>query len=508
MPSQYGMQNRRKFIKRSALGAGGLLFSSVLLQSCTDHNIPDPELPIDPPDRPPLTFTVDWNDDAKTMFASAIEMIPVAGDLLGGLVDIFWPSSKVDVWGQIKSQVEALVNQKIAAQVYTDVQGNLTGLNNNITLYLNYVNEGSTAEILSQWMITRSLFVLYQPNFQSAGNELPLLPLFGQFANLYLALLRDCVAFGQSWGRTEADHQQDITDLKQAISDFYSYTANTYNNGRFALSQKIKPDSHHIEPFKTINTYDRQLSQTVLVFMDMWAYSDFTLYPTGTKVVYSREIYSDPFGSADDSGTIKIASAPTQSPTNLTVWGGDRIQSVQLTYPAGSGPGGVTTTPRMGDPNGGTTNSPLGGSFNVAPQSIMAGRATWGDIVNSMQFLFADNTSTPMMGGGGTGGLGSHDTGWVGYNDTFLSSVHINGESAFYASADLVVFGFQYWTTPTAQLNAIEALYVTSPNERSAADFANQFPNLAIPANLITDELKAARLAYWALIKERVKKPV
>ncbi|WP_031526925.1 alkaline phosphatase D family protein [Dyadobacter crusticola] len=37
--------NRRKFLERSMLGAGGVILSTVLVGSCTDHNIPDPNDP-------------------------------------------------------------------------------------------------------------------------------------------------------------------------------------------------------------------------------------------------------------------------------------------------------------------------------------------------------------------------------------------------------------------------------------------------------------------------------
>lgn len=496
--------HRRTFLERSLLGAGGLLFSSSLLQSCTDHDIPDPASPLQPP---LLGGSIDWNDDAKTMTTSAIEMIPEVGDLLGGLLEIFWPSSKEDVWGEIKAQVEALVDQKIAAQVYVNVQGNLTGLNNSLVSYVNEVKNGTQEEILTQWMITKNLFELYQPNFQSTGNELPLLPLFGQFANLYLALLRDGVSFGLSWGRTPADHQQDIKELKDAISSFTTWTTNTFFNGRNALIQKTKADSHHIEPFKTVNTYDRQMSQTVLSFMDVWPFFDVTQFPNGTTAegIYRREIYSDPFGTADNSGNIVITTPiPTQFPTNVTVWAYDRIDAVQVTYPSGSGPGGVTQTKRMGDSSGGTSNAPIGGSFNLTPENpITHARASYGSIINAMAFTWANNTTTPWMGA--HNGIYGADSDWVGYTNTALSSIHINGISDFYGSADLVVFGFQPWTAPAARLNAIRALYIRTPKERSAADFSKQFSKVAVPANLITEELKAARKAYWEDLQARAK---
>lgn len=510
------MIDRRKFLERSVLSTGSVLFSSVLLESCTKYGIPLPggipppggntPPPLTPP--PLLGWTLDWNDAAKTMVTQAISMYPEGGALLAGLVTIFWPSSKKDVWGDIKAQVEALVDQKIAAAVYQQVTEDLQGLNGQITLYLNEVKNGTPNEILSQWMIARSFFVNARPHFQSAGNELPLLPLLASFTNLYLSLLRDGVAFGQSWGRTGANHQQDIQDLKDAISSISTYTQNTYNTGRSALQQKTKADSHHIEPFKTVNRYDRQMSLTVLDFMDTWHYFDVTLYPNGTTQVYNREIYSDPYGTADNSGSIVIRTpVPTQLPTNVTVWGWDRIDAVQLTYPAGSGPGGVTQTPRMGDQpsgsRGGSNQPPAGGSFNLTPDNpIVHARVGSGSIVNAMAFGWAQGNTVGWMGG--KAGLGG-DSGWISYTNRALSSIHINGISNFYGSADLVVFGFQTWEPPEEAMRAIGALYVKTPKEQSAADFAKAFPKLAIPANLITDDLKAARKAYWAYIEARAK---
>lgn len=493
MSSQDFMTTRRKFMQRSALGAGGLLFSSMLLASCTDHDIPDPQNP----DFPPIggVAEIDWNDDAKILVTSVIEMIPVAGDILGGLLDIFWPSTKEDIWGEMKAQVEALIEQDIAAAVYQQVSEDLTGLNNNIILYVNEVKEGSPSEILAQWMITKNFFVNALPHFQSVGNELPLVPLFGQFANMYLGLLRDAVAFGVSWGRTDADHQQDITDLQTGISDYTSYTTNTYNTGRSNLVNQTKADPHHNEPFQTVNTFDRQMTLTVLDFMNTWPYFDVTLYPNGTKYVSTREIYSDPMGTCDDSGNIVIATpVPTQLPTTLSVWSGSLYNAIQLTYPTGSGPGGVTTTKLMGASGG------FNRVYNIpASNPIYSAATTYGSVVNTITFKYVDGTYSDVLGS-----VAGSNVQTFGYYEQVLSSVHINGVSSFYGSADCVVYGFQDWQSPEAILRAISAMYVKSPKERSVADFAKAFPKHAIPADLITEELKTARIAYWKYVKARV----
>ena len=66
-----------------------------------------------------------------------------------------------------------------------------------------------------------------------------------------------------------------------------------------------------------------------------------------------------------------------------------------------------------------------------------------------------------------------------------------------------MVFGFKHWQTPASALRAIGALYVTSPKERSVAEFTPVLPAQA--SFSITDELKAARAAHWARVDGQAK---
>lgn len=449
-------------------------------------------------------MAIDWNDDAKSVVTTGLGMIPEVGDILSCLVDIFWPGSKEDVWGEIKAQVEALVDQKIDDLVYQQVTDDLTGLNNALTDYLNAANSGDTEATQMYWISTRTVFDTSLPHFQSAGYELLLSPLFAQFANLYLALLRDGAAFGASWGWNDAYQQQVASDLTNSIQSFIGYANTTFNNGHDNVVKNTKADYHECQPFKAVNTYTREFTISLLDYMNMWAYYDYTKYPNGTNVLLTREIYTDPMGTCDDSGNIAIPFAPTQRPAELTVWGWDRIDAVQLTYPEGAGPGGVTQTPRMGDQDGGSNQPPHGGVFNIAAENpIIQARATYGSIVNSLEFLFNDGTTTGMLGGGA--GMGSNDSGLMGYLYQFVSSVHINGISDYYGCADCVVFGFQYWQPPEAILSGIRALYVASPIERSADDYAKSFPKIQIPGNFITEDLQAKRKAYWDYMGQKNK---
>lgn len=515
--------HRRKFMERSIIGAGGLLVTSSLLGSCSlkDHDIPDPEGPvIFPPLGEDYGDNFSWNDDAKIIVSTALSMIPEAGEILSGLVDILWPADKPDVWDQIKAQVEALIDQKIADDKYSTVSEDLAGLKNVLTIYLNEVKNGKPDDIRVQWMNTRSHFVAALPHFQTAGYEVLLLPLFGQFATMYLSLLRDGVQFGQSWGRSDADHQQDIIDLQTAISSYVKYTAETYNNiGRVNLANKTKRDDSMNEPFRSINTYDRQMTLTVLDFMNTWFYFDITQYPSGTYALLGREIYSDPYGTCFNSTNGNPISFQPSSllPSNITVWASDRVDAAQLTYPADGGPGGVAQTPRMGVQVGGKTaggTSSKQYTINISPDNPITKVRAWtgmypdgalqGPFASAFQFQFNDNSTTDVYGSLKNADTStSTDTGMFGYPGEALSSIYIHGANNLLGGADCVVFGFKYWQSPQATLRAISALYVKSPADRSEADFHKAFPKLGISVGSVSTELKTARQEYWSSVKKR-----
>lgn len=519
MSLQTVLTTRRKFLERSVQGAGSLLLSSLLLQSCIkDHNFPDPT-------DPPSLFIpdIDWNDDAKILVTSAIEMIPEAGDLLGGLLDILWPDSKEkpkDVWGEIKEQVEAIVDQKIADNVYLQVSDDLSGLKNNITLYLKEINayteslktnpQADTNDLRIQWIVTRNMFENARPHFQTAGYELPLIGLFTQFANLYLSLLRDGVAFGKSWGRTDADHQQDSSDLTQSISDFRNYVIEKINSHRDSLQQNTPTNHLKMEPFKTVNAFIRQMHLKVLDFESTWRNFDVSVFPHGEKVFYTRELYSDPYGSSIAPGPIVPFKAPSKFPLEINIWGiagmawanREMIWGVEQTYPTGEGPNeNPANNIYINEKRGiGDNTFPNGGSFFLTQDNpIVAVKVGYDDhVLLSMQFWFSNGTDTGRLGAI----IPNYYSGQISFPNEALSGIYGQGSWPTNGGGySYFVFGFKHWEWPSTKLNAIRTLYKTSSKERSVADFAKFFPTLAIPEGLITDELKAARQAHWASIK-------
>ena len=498
--------NRRQFLERSMLGFGSVFVLPSLLVGCNDHR--DPGSGITPgPDTPTVgDDSIDFNDTAKSVIETELGLVPKVGGILSGLVAIFWPSSpQQDVWDEIKFRAEYLINQRISDLVYQTVQEDLRGLKYATARYLHEVRTGSPSDPRRQWLNTRNSFANALPHFQAQGYETLLLPTFAQLANMYLAILRDGVIKGQDWGRSSGEQQQDIADLKNAIDTFSTYATKTYQDYVASLSSSKKNDPSLIEPFNSVNSYTRSTTLWVLDFVTMWPYYDVTKYPQGAKVTLSREIYSDPYGEVFKGGRLALPQKPpTSFPTFISVYGWDYIYGVQLDYPANSGPDGVTETAFMGTENGPVNQPPRGGYFNTASSNpVVKYRVlAWDDVVNNMQFQFADGTTSSLLGSRAVDK--GTDSDWQGFYGQALSSIYIHGLGNR-GGADCIVFGFMPWPSPAKTQNALRTIYITSPTERSAADFAQAFPTQGITSALITDELKAARQAYWTLIEERAK---
>ena len=525
------MIDRRKFLEHSVLSAGSVLFSSVLLESCTKLGVsyPGGNTP------PPLPgSTIDWNADIKTVVVFGIGLIPEVGEIIGPIVDKLWPVSGNSPWDQMKGDVEALMDQKMDADKYATVKGNLDGLQGVTTNYLNAIkNKG---DIAGNWTDLRNDFSLYEPNFKQDSYEVLLLPLYAQFVNMYLNVLRDGSLHGNEIGLKQGDQDQALRDIDTLISKAGTYVDTWIPQGRQRLmdigNQKkaIGTDWNQVEPFASVNDYNRQMTLNVLDYRNTWQYHSVTNYPDGKKgadgnpikvtELLPREIYSDPYGCTyvGNTGVVHpksnpipldspLGGAPTSFPTQIAIWSGDRVDAVQISYPPNSGPNGVTQTPRMGG-NGGNIdtikydlNNPIT-QFKVATNKSSA-YPTYA-IVMLLQFADSQGKPTKVYG---TTNYPEDDWGWISYPDEAVSSVYVNGNivSKWPSDANCVVVGFKYWDSPEAALRAVRLNYITSPREKSMDDLVKVFPGVAIPADLITYELKAARLAYWAWIKASAK---
>ncbi|MFC0204430.1 jacalin-like lectin [Novosphingobium soli] len=82
---------------------------------------------------------IDWNSLLETALVTGLNEVPVVGNLLSGLVGVFWPDDKDDpkvVWQQIKDDVAQLCHDLIDEQRAQGLLDEILGIGNVIDRYL------------------------------------------------------------------------------------------------------------------------------------------------------------------------------------------------------------------------------------------------------------------------------------------------------------------------------------------------------------------------------------
>ena len=233
------------------------------------------------------------------------------------------------------------------------------------------------------------------------------------------------------------------------------------------------------------------------------------------QVALDREIFSDPYGSCDNGGPIQnhLPDSPKGTIVGMSIWGGDRLDSIQVGYTKNGAPDGGDSTGKMGGP-GGSNLPPRGGRFPVdADDPIVKVVCRSGDVVSGVRFRFASGKSTR-----GFGGMNGGDDYDVSFDDHYLCRVHVGGRSVFYGQCiECLVFGFKLRATKSVGRMVQQRFFVTSPTQVTSQTFGAKLglgeANLlhlepGDEKSLIAKRLQfATKLAQWsvktALLPER-----
>lgn len=450
----------------------------------------------------------DWSNPARTVICTALDYVPYVAGILSELTQIFWPSSTENVWADIEDQVEALVDKQISQEVWSRVTATLDGLQAVLEHYLYAARHFATSDpdvVSEKWNAALAVFLYAGPSFKQNGYQFLLLPLYAQYTNLFLALLRDGALFGSQWGWSDDLVSTVKNDLSTAIAVHRQYVDMTYDQEYNHVSTHAPRNRWNTQPWNTVALFEIQCTLTILDFANLWKYFDVREYPQPVTPQLTRQILTPVLGEAIHG--LAMSSPPSAEITQITVWGHDRIDAVEVVYPEAGGPGNQTTTRRMGGP-GGTDQPPYGGSFAVADNPVVEVQVWSGFIVDEMKLVFADGSASTQMGSGYPGG---NLTTWA-FDGEILSSMFVPGMSRFYQSAEGIVLGFKYRneTPPAGDPLTLRRMFVAAPSQPTPEAFADQI-NLAGERRqaLITwardDDWTGRRDAAWALLEHRVK---
>lgn len=419
------------------------------------------------PSQEPSQYSVDWNNVALQAITGGLNQIPVVGGILSSLVFAFWPPSGVDVWGEIKQKVEALINQQISTDDYNRVQAELgsaqdsSGLVGYLQSYLLSVSPNSNKlDPQTAWTDAHGAFIGAQSTFQEKGIELLLLPLFAQFANMHVSLMREGVLRG--WYAEDR--------LQFRIGNYSDYANKWYQSGYQARASAN-------QGFNYLNEYVQAMQVSVLNFVETWPYFDPTVYPPPVKVSFTNQTYFTISGSlGNPCGDYDLPSIPATPITNIDVyWLQDLYDNYNLVLGTQVGYAGTqeSYTGILIDGASPPITKPCDpdndyfcyfkNSVSVsADNPIVAVQGVYdtGGGTYCVDFIYQDGSSTGQIPGQNQQ---DYPTPYSiappkGY---YLSSIWVPAGDGFYNSAADIVFGFRY-APPNLDQETARALYVSS----------------------------------------------
>ncbi|MTI29381.1 insecticidal delta-endotoxin Cry8Ea1 family protein, partial [Xanthovirga aplysinae] len=284
---------------------------------------------------------------------------------------------------------------------------------------------------------------------------------------------------GDEWGIGQVELDRSKRNLENAIPVFSDYVDRWYQTGlNQAVANAPKPNAENTEPFNTINKYVREMTLAVLDFRDMWPYFDPIKYPDGAEIRMDREIYSDMIGSSPTP--FVFPSGPSEFPTRVQVWAGQRVDAIQVDYPSNGGPEGKTSIKIGG--SGGVNTPEAGGDFDVKDKPIIGASAdsffnvynfNYGSAISGLKFYFKDQLESSKMGR--EGNLSNKPI--YSYPEHILSSIYIPAVDYKALRTGLVqsiIFGFKpEKSVINTNIEVLKSVFLGNPNPLTPEQLAD-----------------------------------
>lgn len=397
--------------------------------------------------------------DAEVVVETALKLVPKVGVLLSGLAGVLWPSDSPDVYTLI-DEVEDAAAQNLAMTALQSLEQDLDDFNwlENERWYQNCVLTLTEPQCTQDKEALVQSYDTWVTNFRDHGVafqqdpkfHVDLLPLYAQYENMYLSLLREGLRFGPEWGvnatnmdkyRKFLDEELDGTDTSRGIG----YVDAVYTNN-------LPDPGTDADDWKTWNAYVRDMTLNVLDFRSMWPYMDPEAYPNGYPgLKHTRMLFSDPVGcymqyprtpaNPEDLDWLQYLQVWEDNNTaELTYF--DVIDSMQVYAPGLPAP-----PPIMGDSTPDGTS--MSWSLSYWPLAFVD-RIHYGEgetiaTLDPQKFV---QGLTLHFSNGSTATLGS-------YSDIFLTSKVHEGDFAYedHVLANARIANIQYWSMyddPTA----------------------------------------------------------
>nr|AHB36892.1 cry7B-like protein [Bacillus thuringiensis] len=233
--------------------------------------------------------------------------------LLNKLLSILWPDDTNTMWGTFAKETAYLLNEVLSPNdpVVIDADNKLEGLKNTLDLYLEALKEwkndpqnpASQERVRTRFRNVDDDFTHDMPSFARAGYETKLLTVYAQAANLHLLLLRDASMFGEGWGMTQVNINDNYNRQLRLTAQYTDHSVKWYNAGLEKLKGKLTGENWY-----TYNRFRREMTLMVLDVVALFPNYDTRMYPIATTSELTRIIYTDPIAYTQDHPWYKITS--------------------------------------------------------------------------------------------------------------------------------------------------------------------------------------------------------
>nr|O87404.1 RecName: Full=Pesticidal crystal protein Cry1Ic; AltName: Full=81 kDa crystal protein; AltName: Full=Crystaline entomocidal protoxin; AltName: Full=Insecticidal delta-endotoxin CryII(c) [Bacillus thuringiensis]AAC62933.1 crystal protein toxin [Bacillus thuringiensis] len=217
-----------------------------------------------------------------------------------------WPKGKSQ-WEIFMEHVEAIINRKISTYARNKALTDLKGLGDALAVYHesleswvgNRNNTRARSVVKNQYIALELMFVQKLPSFAVSGEEVPLLPIYAQAANLHLLLLRDASIFEKNGGLSASEISTFYNRQVERTRD-YSYHCVKWNNTGLNNLRATNGQS-----WVRYNQFRKDIELMVLDLVRVFPSYDTLVYPIKTTSQLTREVYTDAIGTVDPNQALR-----------------------------------------------------------------------------------------------------------------------------------------------------------------------------------------------------------
>ncbi|CAG9863821.1 unnamed protein product [Phyllotreta striolata] len=249
---------------------------------------------------PNWELKIDINDMAKALVSFGVGFIPKVGPVFSALVDFFWPETETDIWSEIESKVEALVDKKTQEAIRGIIGGQLRYMKEKINSLNREIEHPELGQDVNRhFMYIAKDLVGFEHHFSIAKednsdyvaiNEF-ILPLYSNFVTMKVKYYQ--------FGIRNADklklNSTDVVRLKEYLKHLLLGQDGVFNYINRVLHESVEKAYQTCDPdnvYDAIATARTYIGLNGLEFLDVWRaaleHTDSEDAPYNSAIIFSK----------------------------------------------------------------------------------------------------------------------------------------------------------------------------------------------------------------------------